>query len=322
MYIRRTTIKSRKTGEPYYTYRLVESVRTEKGVKQRTILNLGKDFPYPRTLWPDLACRIDEIISGQMSLLKLSTEMETACQHYAALIIQSRNRADGIQNDKPGSDVYHNVNIDSLEFMRPRSVGLEHVSYEALSQLQLCNKLKELGFNKHELSAAIGTIIGRMIEPGSELATHYWLQNHTGLGELIDYDYEGMSLTRMYQISDKIYKHKEEIERHLYVRQRFLFQFEETITLYDLTNTYFEGSCKYNELGAHGKSKEKRSDCPLVTLGLVLDSSGFPKRSKLFTGNVSEPHTLEDMLKGLEESMETVDEKQQQLFKKNKESTP
>ena len=318
MYIRRTTIKSRKTGEPYYSHRLVESVRTEKGVRQRTILNLGKEFPYARALWPDLACRIDEIISGQMSLFKLSTELETAAQRYAALIIQSRNRADDIQNDKTGSDAYHNVNIDSLELMRPRSVGPEHVCYEVFSQLQLSRKLKELGFNKHELSAAIGTIIGRMSEPGSELATHYWLQNHSGLGELIGYDYEGMSLTRMYQISDLIYKHKEEIERHLYVRERSLFQFEETITLYDLTNTYFEGSCKFNELGAHGKSKEKRSDCPLVTLGLVLDSSGFPKRSKLFAGNASEPHTLEDMLKGLEESLEPVDEKQQQLFKKNK----
>ena len=317
MYIRRTTIKSRKTGEPYYTHRLVESVRTEKGVKQRTILNLGRDFPYNREVWPDIACRIDEIISGQMSLFQLSAELETAAQRYAALIIQAWNRADESQNDKTDREAYHNVNLDTLELMRPRSVGLEHVAYESLSQLQLHNKLKELGFNKHQLNAAIGTIIGRMIEPGSELATHYWLQNHTGLGELIGYDYEGMSLTRIYQISDLIYKHKEEIERHLYMRQRSLFQFEETITLYDLTNTYFEGSCKLNKLGAHGKSKEKRSDCPLITLGLVLDSSGFPKRSKVFAGNASEPQTLKEMVKGLEESLPPEDEKQQ-LFKKNK----
>ncbi len=317
MYIRRTTIKSRKTGEPYYTHRLVESVRTEKGVKQRTILNLGRDFPYNREVWPDIACRIDEIISGQMSLFQLSAELETAAQRYAALIIQAWNRADESQNDKTDREAYHNVNLDTLELMRPRSVGLEHVAYESLGQLRLHNKLKELGFNKHQLNAAIGTIIGRMIEPGSELATHYWLQNHTGLGELIGYDYEGMSLTRIYQISDLIYKHKEEIERHLYMRQRSLFQFEETITLYDLTNTYFEGSCKLNKLGAHGKSKEKRSDCPLITLGLVLDSSGFPKRSKVFAGNASEPQTLKEMVKGLEESLPPEDEKQQ-LFKKNK----
>ena len=69
----------------------------------------------------------------------------------------------------------------------------------------------------------------------------------------------------MYQISDQLLKHKEVIEAHLYSEERNLFGFEETITLYDLTNTYFEGSCKSNTLAAHGHSKEKRSDCPLVS---------------------------------------------------------
>jgi hypothetical protein len=41
MFIRRTTIKSRESGEPYYTYRLVESVRSGAGVHQHTVLNLG-----------------------------------------------------------------------------------------------------------------------------------------------------------------------------------------------------------------------------------------------------------------------------------------
>ena len=62
--------------------------------------------------------------------------------------------------------------------------------------------------NKRQLCTAIGTVIGRMIEPGSELSTHYWLQHHIGLGELIEYDYESMKLTRMYQISDILLKHK------------------------------------------------------------------------------------------------------------------
>ena len=47
MYIRRTTIKSRKDGGQYYTYRLVESKRTEKGVRQYTLLNLGVGFTLP-----------------------------------------------------------------------------------------------------------------------------------------------------------------------------------------------------------------------------------------------------------------------------------
>ncbi len=50
----------------------------------------------------------------------------------------------------------------------------------------------------------------------------------------------------------------------------------------------------------YGRSKEKRSDCPLVTLGLVLDSSGFPRKSQIFPGNASEPQTLQNMLEHLE----------------------
>lgn len=318
MYIRRTTIKSRKNGAPYYTYRLVESVRTEKGVSQRTLLNLGRNFSFPRKSWSDLSCRIDEIISGQMNLFTLPTDLENAAQRYAALIIQARNRADTSQNGTVNGHDYQNVDIDSFELMRPRSIGTEHVAYSALKQLQLEEIFEDLGFNRHQISAAIGTIVGRMIEPGSELATHYWLQNHTGLGELIGYDYEGMSLTRMYEISDQIFKHKDTLEKHLYARQRNLFQFSEIITLYDLTNTYFEGSCKSNKLAAHGKSKEKRTDCPLVTLGLVLDGSGFPKRSEVFAGNVSEPHTLQEMIKGLQAPLQITDKKQPHLFANKK----
>jgi len=320
MYIRRTTIKSRKNGEPYYTYRLVESVRTSKGVRQHTLLNLGSNFSCSRESWPDLAKRIGEIISVQKPLFPPASDLEDAAQRYAALIIQSKNRADGIDGDSTISSDYRNVDISTLEFMRPRSIGIEHVAYEALRQLQLDKKLQELGLNKHQLCTAIGTVIGRMIEPGSELATHYWLQHHTGLGELLGYDYESMKLTRMYQISDILLKHKQELEQHLYERQRSIFQFEETITLYDLTNTYFEGSGKYNDLAAHGHSKEKRTDCSLVTLGLVLDSSGFPIRSKVFAGNASEPQTLAEMINGLKGSplRQAESTEQQQLFKQGK----
>ena len=313
MYIRRTTVNRHKDGKPYYTYRLVESVRTSKGVRQHTLLNLGTNFSCPRESWPDLASRIGEIISGQKQLFPPASDLEDAAQRYAALIIQSKNRAGGIDGDTD----YRNVDISTLEFMRPRSIGIEHVAYEALRQLKLDKKLLELGLNKHQLCTAIGTVIGRMIEPGSELSTHYWLQHHTGLGELIGYDYESMKLTRMYQTSDILLKHKKELEVHLYERQCSIFQFEETITLYDLTNTYFEGSGKYNALAAHGHSKEKRTDCPLVTLGLVLDSSGFPIRSSVFSGNASEPQTLAEMIKGLKGSPQT-ESTQQQLFKQRK----
>jgi transposase len=66
-----------------------------------------------------------------------------------------------------------------------------------------------------------------------------------------------------------------------------------------LTNTYFEGDLASNPKAWRGHSKEKRSDCPLVTFGLVLDGSGFVRRSEVFSGNISEGQTLSGMLAGL-----------------------
>ena len=92
----------------------------------------------------------------------------------------------------------------------------------------------------------------------------------------------------MYRAADALWKHSTRIEQTLFTRLTDLFGFSTTITLYDLTNTYFEGEVPHNTKARHGRSKEKRSDCPLVTLGLVLDGSGFVRRSQTFAGNVSD----------------------------------
>ena len=296
MYIRRTSIKSRKDGRQYYTYRLVQSERTANGVSQRTLINLGVDFALPRHQWPELASRIQAILNGQQHLFEITEEIETLAQNYAAQIIQAQPK-NMAEKDQPD---YCEIDVDSLEMLRPRSISCEHVALEAFDFLKLGEGLQLLGFNAPQRATAIGIIVGRMCQPGSELATHGWLQNVSGLGELIDYDFNKINLYKMYKISDQLLHNKEAIENHLYSQEKKLFGFQETITLYDLTNTYFEGSSKANTLGKRGHSKEKRSDCPLVTLAIVLDGSGFPKRSQVFEGNVNEPSTLEKMIKGLE----------------------
>ncbi|MEN8237302.1 MAG: hypothetical protein ABFQ95_07175 [Pseudomonadota bacterium] len=106
MYIRQVTQTAKKTGKKYHTYRLVEAVRTERGARQRLLLNLGLD-----------------------------------------------------------------------------------------------RQLKILGLNPIQTATAMGTIIGRMLHPGSERATHKWLQEKSGLGELVDYDFNRLSLDKLYKIS-------------------------------------------------------------------------------------------------------------------------
>ena len=301
MFIRRTTIKSRESGEPYYTYRLVESVRTAAGVRQHTVLNLGRNFEVPRAQWAPLAQRIEALLGGQLDLLVdgLDAQWEAMAQQYAARIVSRRGTAVEEQDAPAQEGDYQRVDVSRVDVIRPRSVGAEHVALEALRRLGLDRKLVELGFNRHQLSAALGTIVGRMVQPGSELATHQWLQQRSGLGELLDYDFSALDLTRLYRVSDQLLAHRAALEAHLYQQERDLFSLCETITLYDLTNTFFEGTASANPKAKHGHSKEKRSDCPLVTLALVLDASGFPKRSEVFEGNVSAPKTLEKMLQRL-----------------------
>jgi transposase len=97
-------------------------------------------------------------------------------------------------------------------------------------------------------------------------------------------------------------KKKPAIEEHLCRKEGELFALEEKIILYDLTNTFFEGIAKSNSKARYGKSKERRNDCPLVTLGLVLDMDGFAKKSRIYEGSISEPKTLEEMIRGLSDA--------------------
>nr|MDA3915754.1 IS1634 family transposase [Deltaproteobacteria bacterium] len=265
-------------------------------------MNIGADFALPRDQWPILCSRIKDIISGQKNLFKVSGKIEQLAQDYAARMIQTRTNI-----VKENNTDFHEIDVNSLEAQRPRSVSCEHVALETFRFLGLDQKLKDLKFTGPQIAAAMATIIGRMCHPGSELSTHNWLQNKTGLGELIDHDFNKTSLYRMYQVSDMLLKHKKPLEDFLFTREQSLIELGETITLYDLTNTYFEGSGLYNELAAYGHSKEKRTDCPLVTLGLVLDSSGFPKHSEIFKGNVNEASTMAGMVKGLQDN--TLSEK-------------
>jgi transposase len=305
MYIRRTKTKTADHGEDSYTYRIVESVREGTQVKQRTLLNLGKNFAIEPTQWPLLTARIEQFLQGsgpyQAELFDLADELgqllEAAAERYSDLIIDKL--AQPVATATSEQD-YHTVNINHIEAVQARSIGVETLAFHAVMQLQLDQKLAALGFNKIDSAAALGSIIGRMISPGSELQTHDWLQSRTGLGELLDHDYGATSLTRLYKISDKLLQHQSALEAFLAVQEQTLFDLNRSIVLYDLTNTYFEGQCAQNPKAQFGRSKEKRSDCPLVTLGLVLDGDGFPLSSQVFPGNASEPATLALMLSGLQ----------------------
>jgi transposase len=312
MYIRRTQTRSNATGEHYFTYRLVRSERIAGKVKQVTLLNLGRHFSVDQSLWPALCVRIEELMAGQDSLVGVDLPKSAALEaeriaeqlqlHRAptppASAIQAKSAPKPEPETAPETDVQA-VDVNSLELVRPRSVGVEHIGLWAMRQVSFVDLLIASGLSGPLRAAILGVIIGRMAAPGSELAAHRWLGQLSALGELLDIDFGRMPLITLYRASDAVMKHRDVIERTLFNRVHDLFGLETTVTLYDLTNTYFEGTAAANPKAQNGRSKEKRSDCPLVTLGLVLDGSGFVRRSETFEGCAAEAKTLEHMLKDL-----------------------
>ena len=300
MFIRRTKTRTVGTQDHYFTYRLVRSVRRGDKVRQRTLLNLGAHFDLPPAQWSLLYQRLDDLLAGQATLMDYPEAVEDHAQRIVAQLISRQAETNIDADDTSSAGELHRVDVDSLQLVRPRTVGVEHVALWAMQQVGLPALLAQLGLNSRQQAAAVASIIGRLAAPGSERATHRWLRDTSALGDLLQVDFENYSLMQLYRASDALMAHREAIEAHLFGAAMTLFELQPTVTLYDLTNTYFKGDAGSQEKAQRGHSKEKRSDCPLLTLGLMLDASGFVRRSQVFAGNVSESHTLAEMLTALQ----------------------
>lgn len=314
MFIRATPTRTNTAGERYFTHSLVESVREDGKVRQILLLNLGRHFPIDKAYWRPLAQRIDELYRAQAPLIPVDLPplLEREAQRIVATLRAREGRPAEAASEAPTKTATQTpteaprerdiqaVDADSLEFLRPRSVGVEHLGLWAMGQVNFPGLLNELGLSGPQRAAVVGSIIARIAEPGSELASWNWLRDESGLGELLDFDFEQrLPLKALYRASDLLMRHRGAIESRLFSRTCDLFGLEPSIVLYDLTNTYFEGNQLGNAKAKRGRSKEKRTDRPLVTLGMMLDGSGFSRRTETFEGNASEPKTLEAMLRGL-----------------------
>ena len=210
-------------------------------------MNLGRHLSLPEDQWKDLANRIESIITGQQNLFQVSNELERLAQTFARKIIRRHGQRTPVSTEDAQKPDFQTVDINSLENEQIRSVGGESVVLETIKELKLDSKFEALGFNQPFLEAAIGVIAARLLAPASERATHLWLKNDTALDDLMDTIFEPLSQDRVYRVSDMLLSNKDKIESHLQNHERHLFNLDERILLYDLTNTFFEGSGKYNK---------------------------------------------------------------------------
>ena len=197
------------------------------------------------------------------------------------------------------------IQLESLKMDNGRSVGCERLALEARESLRFSEAHKDVGMSDRDARITMAMVIARMVHPSSERAGLNWLETNSATLELLRLDTgKGLKLDKLYRLGDVLVKHHRTTEDALFARQCKLFGTGGAVIFHDLTNTHMTGR-PASKLARFERSRQKRKDCPLVTLALATDEGGFPRRSSVLPGNVNEPDTLLDALDSL--SSEGVD---------------
>lgn len=303
MYIKKVKKQNLGAKKIYEYLHLVENVRTEKGPRQRLILNLGT-LDIPPDQYKELANCIEAMLGGQQSLFSPDPQIAKYAQHAVRGILEkkSKNKAfEKLTNNHDSLQVepeYQNVDVASIQASRLRTMGPEYICHSIYKELGLNQLLVAQGVAPQSLPIIETLVLGRLVCPGSERQTWQWAQDQSAVYELTGSPVKG-SLTSFYRTTDTLFKHKDAIETHLSKTERHIFNLSETLCFFDLTNTHFEGQALANPKAKFGRSKQKRSDCRLLTLALIVDELGFVKYSRLYPGNQQETKTLAQMIESL-----------------------
>lgn len=294
--------KGPKGGKVYSYYRLCESIRIGGKTRHNNLLNLGTlDHLQPDEL-KMLANRIEDlyvgntnnlfsIVSDEVEKLAVKFYVELREKHKILLSESSKNTDNSIDNQVVDTD-YERINLKSIKHDEVREVGAEWLCLQAIQELGLEAVLAQADMAQEDVNKAIALIVSRAVYPASEHKTAEWIRSSSAVTELVFGTHSPISHQQLYLAGDALYAQKALIEQHLCTKTNELFDIKDKIVFYDLTNAYFEGRKANSQLAQFGRSKEKRSDCKLVSLALVVNGEGFVKYSQTYEGNIYEAHTL------------------------------
>ena len=289
MFIKRTT---RRVGaRTYVNHLLVESVATPQGPRHRTICSLGSLAPAPAEEWQGLARKLSAALGGQTTLVP-----DPAVEALAARARPARRRPRLVPS---GGEVVA-IHTDQIRVEDTREAGPVHVGHQLWHALTLDPILAEAGLSARARVLTEVMTLNRLVSPTSEHAMPDWIRR-TALADILGTDFSTLSDEALYRNLDRLHPQRAAIEQALAARERTLFNLEDTLYLYDLTSTYFEGQCPLNPQAQRGYSRDHRPDCKQVVVGLVLDREGFPKAHEVFDGNRQDRTTLDVMLQALEQ---------------------
>lgn len=191
----------------------------------------------------------------------------------------------------------------SLEIADTYILGPLLILQHIFARFGIKNVLSEIAAQHPQLQFHLERIVFTMVacrflQPGSKLKIFEYWQNKL-YPELLSGKDE---LHHLYRALDLLSKHKEQIEKGLYWHERDLFNKSVDIVLYDLTTLRFESVREdLGKLCRFGYSKEMRTDCTQVILGLLVDTEGIPLGFEVYPGNTFEGTTLVDIVNRMRE---------------------
>lgn len=304
MFFRETRSKNSKS----IVLQLVENIRTDKGPRQRLIVSLGTNLKIPKKDQRPVATIIQNRLRCQQSIFdedplhvayadtiikKIQTEGKW--ESYREQVQKFKRGLATKKNSNPTAEVF----INNVTHGYYRELGPVLIGHTFWKRLNFPGILQECGLNESQIKTAEISVLNRLISQDSEHSILSWLQT-VALEELLGIDTSQFGNDRFYRISDSLLKNQPEIEDSLYQREKDIFNLEDSIFLYDLTNTYFEGMCAGNAKAEFSlNQKEKRTDCRQIVVAMMVDGDGFLRGHRIFNGKMTDTKSLELILNEL-----------------------
>lgn len=189
------------------------------------------------------------------------------------------------------------VDVDTVRHTDARDIGAEWICLQAIRELEIDKFLEREGWSEIQINTALAHLITRTIYTPSELKSMRIMDENSAVCELVSGDqYWRPQYHAVYNVAPALYSLKDSLEDHLCRRTDDLFNINNRIVLFDLTNFYFEGRKDGSAKAQFGRSKEKRSDCRLLVLALCINEEGFIRYSSILAGNTADPDSLPDMV--------------------------
>lgn len=295
MFFKKTIRINPETGEYAGYYRLVESYRNcNDRVCHRPLLNIG----FLKDITVDQLNQIQRLLNDRfLGNYTLFDDAEPNVKKQVELLWNELINKKRIDHPEVSSQKVNRwVDIDTITHRNVKEIGTEWIGYHALKQLGIPDFLQKAGWDEEKIQLSLTQIISRAVYPASELKTVRWIKENSAICELTGFPLERITKDVLYTNALELYRMKDSLEKYLSKRTNELFDIEDKIVLFDLTNTYFEGSMNNSMKAKRGRSKEKRSDCKIIVLALVINTQGFVKYSSVFEGNTADCETLPEII--------------------------